>query len=94
MILPIAAVMSASYSRLSQESPRRQRRLHSSGLQSRAIFVRSRLVINLAAVGIHGQWFRIDPARETVMIKLSSQALPVDPVHDQAIVRMLRKVAA
>lgn len=37
--------MPASCLRLSQENPRRQRRLHSSRLQSRAIFVRARLVI-------------------------------------------------
>ncbi|MBP1860171.1 serine hydrolase domain-containing protein [Rhizobium herbae] len=47
----------------------------------------------LAAIGIHGQWIWIEPATETVIVKLSSQALPVDPILDQAIVRMLRKVA-
>ena len=47
----------------------------------------------LAAIGIHGQWIWIDPARKTVIVKLSSQALPVDAVLDQAIVRMLRQVS-
>ncbi|OBZ94851.1 penicillin-binding protein [Pararhizobium polonicum] len=48
----------------------------------------------LAAIGIHGQWIWIDPATATVIVKLSSQALPVDPVLDQAIVCMLRKISA
>ncbi|MCW0000660.1 beta-lactamase family protein [Pararhizobium sp. YC-54] len=47
----------------------------------------------LAAIGIHGQWIWVDPARETVIVKLSSQTLPVDAVLDQAIVRMLRQVS-
>jgi CubicO group peptidase (beta-lactamase class C family) len=48
----------------------------------------------LAAIGIHGQWIWIDPAHAKVAVKLSSQALPVDPDLDQAVVRMLRTVAA
>lgn len=48
----------------------------------------------LAAIGIHGQWIWIDPATATVIVKLSSQDQPVDPVLDQAIVRMLRKISA
>ncbi len=48
----------------------------------------------LAAIGIHGQWIWIDPAHDTVIVKLSSQALPVDPDLDQAIVAMLKAVSA
>lgn len=48
----------------------------------------------LAAIGIDGQWIWIDPRTQTVIVTLSSQALPVDPLLDQAIVRMLRKVSA
>jgi len=40
------------------------------------------------------EWIWIDPAREIVIIKLPSEALPVDPLLDQAIVRMLPKVSA
>lgn len=47
----------------------------------------------LAAIGIHGQWIWVDPATSTVIVKLSSQALPVDAVLDQAIVSMLRTVS-
>jgi CubicO group peptidase (beta-lactamase class C family) len=47
----------------------------------------------LAAIGIHGQWIWIDPATSTVIVKLSSQALPVDAGLDQAIVSMLRQVS-
>lgn len=48
----------------------------------------------LAAIGIHGQWIWIDPASDTVIVKLSSQPLPVDAPLDQAIVKMLRRVSA
>jgi hypothetical protein len=48
----------------------------------------------LAAIGIHGQWIWIDPATSTVIVKLSSQAMPVDAVLDQAIVSMLRTVSS
>jgi CubicO group peptidase (beta-lactamase class C family) len=47
----------------------------------------------LAAIGIHGQWVWINPVRETVIVKLSSQAQPVDAGLDEAIIRMLRAVA-
>ncbi len=46
----------------------------------------------LAAIGIHGQWIWVHPASETVIAKLSSQRLPVDPALDQAIVRMMRAI--
>lgn len=47
----------------------------------------------LAAIGIHGQWIWVDPATATVIVKLSSQTLPVDADLDQAIVSMLRTVS-
>jgi CubicO group peptidase (beta-lactamase class C family) len=47
----------------------------------------------LAAIGIHGQWIWVDPATATVIVKLSSQTLPVDAELDQAIVSMLRAVS-
>jgi CubicO group peptidase (beta-lactamase class C family) len=47
----------------------------------------------LAAIGIHGQWIWIDPANDAVIVKLSSQALPVEPALDQAIVAMLRAIS-
>jgi len=48
----------------------------------------------LAAIGIHGQWIWVDPATSTVIVKLSSQTLPVDAELDQAVVSMLRKVSS
>ena len=36
-----------------------------------------------AAVGIHGQWIYIDPANSTVVVRVSSQPLPVDLDLDQ-----------
>ncbi|WP_426231644.1 serine hydrolase domain-containing protein [Pararhizobium sp. DWP3-4] len=47
----------------------------------------------LAAIGIHGQWIWVDPATSTVVVKLSSQTLPVDAELDQATVCMLRTVS-
>ena len=44
----------------------------------------------LCAIGIHGQWIWIDPAAETVIVKLSSHTLPTDDATDAAIVKMLR----
>jgi CubicO group peptidase (beta-lactamase class C family) len=47
-------------------------------------------------IGIHGQWLYVDPAAETVIVKLSSQPLPADDPMDkecldffQAIARMV-----
>lgn len=36
-----------------------------------------------AAIGIHGQWLIVHPASETVIVKLSSQPLPVDDDMDK-----------
>lgn len=33
-------------------------------------------------IGIHGQWLVIDPASETVVVKMGSQSLPVDEALD------------
>jgi CubicO group peptidase (beta-lactamase class C family) len=48
----------------------------------------------LAAIGIHGQWIWIHPETETVIVKLSSQTLPVEPALDHAIIRMMRAICA
>lgn len=47
----------------------------------------------ICAIGIHGQWIWIDPAAETVIVKLSSQPLPTDDAIDAAIAAMLRAVS-
>lgn len=39
----------------------------------------------LCAIGIHGQWLYIDPASETVTVKLSAQAAPIDDPLDMAM---------
>jgi CubicO group peptidase (beta-lactamase class C family) len=46
----------------------------------------------LAAIGIHGQWMWIDPAREVVLVKQSSQPLPTDETIGTPTIAMLRKV--
>ncbi|WP_438754055.1 serine hydrolase domain-containing protein [Pararhizobium sp. O133] len=48
----------------------------------------------LAAIGIHGQWVWVDPASRTVIVKLSSQAVPIDAVLDQAIIGVLRRISS
>jgi CubicO group peptidase (beta-lactamase class C family) len=47
----------------------------------------------LAAIGIHGQWIWISPETETVIVKQSCQPLPADPVLDQALIAMFRRIA-
>lgn len=46
------------------------------------------------AVGIHGQWIFIDRRAETVIVKVSSQPLPVDEPMDRAVVTGLKAIAA
>lgn len=45
------------------------------------------------AVGIHGQWIFIDRRSETVIVKLSSQPLPVDEAMDRLILAGLKAIA-
>ncbi len=46
------------------------------------------------AVGIHGQWIFIDQRAELVIIKVSSQPLPVDEPMDRLILAGLKAIAA
>lgn len=46
------------------------------------------------AVGIHGQWIYIDRKAETVIVKLSSQPLPVDEGMDRHILAGFRAITA
>ena len=45
------------------------------------------------AVGIHGQWIYIDRKGETVIVKVSSQPLPVDEGMDRHILAGLKAIA-
>lgn len=45
------------------------------------------------AVGIHGQWIFIDRRAETVIVKVSSQPLPVDEAMDRTILAGLKAIA-
>lgn len=47
----------------------------------------------LCAIGIHGQWIFINPARETVIVRLASQALPLDDAIKLATVRSFGVIA-
>ena len=44
-------------------------------------------------IGIHGQWLYVDPATETVIVKLSSQPLPVDDPMDKECLDFFQAVA-
>jgi CubicO group peptidase (beta-lactamase class C family) len=45
------------------------------------------------AIGIHGQWLYVDPSAEVVIVKQSSQHLPVDDPLDHETLRLLRTIA-
>lgn len=45
------------------------------------------------AVGIHGQWIFVDRRSETVIVKVSSQPLPVDEAMDRLILAGLKAIA-
>jgi CubicO group peptidase (beta-lactamase class C family) len=47
-----------------------------------------------AAVGIHGQWIYIDPAAETVIVRVSSQPLPMDLDFDRMWMRGYNAIAS
>ncbi|CAN5407880.1 serine hydrolase [soil metagenome] len=44
-------------------------------------------------IGIHGQWLYVDPERETVIVKLSSQPLPQDDALDLEVITFLRALS-
>jgi len=44
-------------------------------------------------IGIHGQWLFIDPAHETVIVKMSSQPLPGDEAMDTENVAFLEALS-
>ena len=46
----------------------------------------------LCAIGIHGQWIFINSARETVIVRLASQALPLDDAIKLATVRSFHAI--
>jgi CubicO group peptidase (beta-lactamase class C family) len=45
-----------------------------------------------AAVGIHGQWVYVDPAAETVIVRVSSQPIPMDIALDHMWLRGYRAI--
>ena len=44
-------------------------------------------------IGIHGQWLYVDPSTETVLVKLSSQPLPVNDATDLACLAFFQAVS-
>ena len=44
-------------------------------------------------IGIHGQWLYVDPAREVVIVKMSSQSLPVDDALDKECLAVFDQIA-
>ena len=47
----------------------------------------------LLAIGIHGQWLYIDLKRQIVIVKLSSQAEPVNEALDAKLIRFFGRIA-
>lgn len=45
-------------------------------------------------IGIHGQWLYVNPATETVVVKMSSQPLPVDDALDKQALGLFTAVSA
>ncbi len=45
------------------------------------------------AIGIHGQWLYVDHATRTVIVKLSSQTLPMDEALDEECIRVFHDVS-
>ncbi len=45
-------------------------------------------------IGIHGQWLYVNPATETVLVKMSSQPLPVDDTLDRQALGLFMSVSA
>ena len=46
----------------------------------------------ISALGIHGQWLYIDPDKALVVVKLSSQSVPVDEPLDIATLRAFEMI--
>ena len=46
------------------------------------------------AIGIHGQWAYVDPTAETVLVRLSSQPIPLDDDLDQKNLSFFQQVCA
>ncbi len=48
----------------------------------------------LAALGIHGQWLWIDPKTETVIVRQSAEADPINDAVDSTVAAVMRAIAA
>jgi CubicO group peptidase (beta-lactamase class C family) len=66
------------------ENGRYRNKWYETGFDSGAFF----------AVGIHGQWLYVDPAAEVVLVKVSSQPIPVDDPLDRQCVAFFQAVSA
>ncbi|WP_353645375.1 serine hydrolase [Mesorhizobium sp. WSM2239] len=66
------------------ENGRYRNKWYQTGFDSGAFF----------AIGIHGQWLYVDPATEVVMVKMSSQPIPVDDPLDRQCVAFFQAVSA
>jgi CubicO group peptidase (beta-lactamase class C family) len=49
---------------------------------------------SFCAIGIHGQWIYVDPEAEMVIVKLSSQPLPLDEATDRLLLAAFDATAA
>ncbi len=48
----------------------------------------------IMAIGIHGQWLYVDPTRDVVIVKLSSQHKPLDEALDVRLVDHFTRIAS
>jgi CubicO group peptidase (beta-lactamase class C family) len=46
----------------------------------------------ICGMGIHGQSVWIDPANETVVVRMASESMPINDALDQKIVGMLKAI--
>ena len=68
--------------------------LHPDGSYKNQWWVTGSLAREIYAVGIYGQYISIDPSTKTVIVKLSSIPIPVDPSHSRMHMSLFRAISA
>ena len=68
--------------------------LHPAGSYKNQWWVTGSSEQEIYAVGIYGQYIWINPSTKTVIVKLSSIPIPVDPIHSRMHVSLFRAISA
>lgn len=68
--------------------------LHPAGSYKNQWWVTGSAAREIYAVGIYGQYIWIDPSTRTVIVKLSSIPIPVDPNHSRMHMSLFRAISA